>query len=135
MAHRIEAPAVTVPAGTAIATPATFPLVWQDGEVDVIEVEVPPGPVGLVGFAIGQSQQVILPRTAGQWIVADGRRLRFDLEGQPTGGGWFLRAYNVDFYDHTLYLTVHLTEINLVTVAAVPRLDIRQPEMPQVVVE
>lgn len=113
MAERIEAPTVTVVAGTLSTAPASTTFSWQDGKAVRVEITVPPGPSGLVGFAIGHSGTVLIPRTAGQWIVADGVDLDWDLSGYPTGSKWFVRAYNTDIYDHTLYFRWHIDELGL----------------------
>lgn len=112
MAERIESPTVTVPAGTLSTAPLTTALTWQDGRAVRVEVKIPPGPSGLLGFAIGHSGTVLIPRTAGQWIVADDESLDWDLAGYPTGSKWFVRAYNNDIYDHTLYFRWHIDELS-----------------------
>lgn len=121
MAERIEAPAVTVPAGTAIATPQTTNLTWLDGRIVRVEVRVPPGPSGFVGFALGHSNQVIIPRQSGQWVVEEDRTLDWDIENYPTGAKWFVRAYNTGLYDHTLYFRFHIDELGP------PRFTVAQP--------
>lgn len=135
MAQRIEAPIVSVPAGTLSTAPQRTGLSWQDGRVVRIEVKVPPGPSGLVGFALGHSGQVIIPRSAGQWIIADDDTLDWDTDDYPTGNKWFMDAYNTDIYPHSLFLRIHIEEHGTALTSSVPALDIRQPDMPTVVTE
>lgn len=123
MAARVETPSVTVPAGTAIAAPLTTALTWNDGTVERIEVFVPPGPSGLVGFQIVHSGQVVIPFRASNWVITDDEKISWDVEGYPVGGKWAVRAYNVDLYDHTLYFRFLLKELGTpayTTVTPVP---------------
>jgi len=110
MAQRIEAFAVTVPAGTAILTPQTTALAFNRGIVEGLEILVPPGPSGLVGFAVVHSGDVVIPYDRTQWVIADSEVLKWPLQGFPTGSAWSLRAYNLDVYAHTLYIRVLVNE-------------------------
>lgn len=104
MAERIELFDVTIPAGTAIASPQTTALSFNDGVVEQIEITIPPGPSGLVGFRIGHSAQTIIPKSGNGWIIADDQFIKWPLQGFPTGNKWFFRGYNTDVFDHTIYL-------------------------------
>lgn len=110
MAERIEVFEVTVPAGTAISAPQNTSLSFLDGHVTKIEVRIPPGPSGLVGFRFVHSQQVIIPFSGTTWIVADDEKLEWPVEGYPTNDDWSVRAYNTDIYPHTLYIRFLVTE-------------------------
>jgi hypothetical protein len=73
--------------------------------VDWIEVEVPDGPNGQVGFYLASSNQQVIPFRAGAtplWIVSNGRVFHWDLVGQATSGDWQLVAYNTGAFPHTL---------------------------------
>lgn len=110
MAERIEAFDVTIPLGTAVATPQTTALLFDIGVVQRVEILVPPGPSGLVGFQLVHSGQVIIPDNPARFIVADGEVIKWDLEGYPVGRAWALRAYNTDVFDHTIYLRFLVAE-------------------------
>jgi hypothetical protein len=124
VAERIEAPPVTVPAGTAIATPQTTALTWLDGRIVRIEIRVPRGAAGLVGFQIGHSNQVIIPHDPTQWIIGEGETLDWDVDNYPTGAKWFVRAYNTGRYAHTLYFRFHLVELVSARAGTLPPLSI-----------
>lgn len=111
MSERVEAFQCTIPAGTAVASAVSFPLDMDPGVTRRIEVVVPPGPSGYVGFRLRHSGQVIVPWSGTQWIIADGEVLKWELEGYPTGDAWTLLAYNTDIYQHTLYVRWFLDEI------------------------
>lgn len=103
MASRVLPLTCVVPAGTAIATPVPFKLVFQPSNVDRIDVRVPPGPAGLVGFAIQYGGGNFIPEGSGQWIIADDQYITWPLQGAPDGGNWQVSAYNLDVLPHTLY--------------------------------
>lgn len=108
MASEVRNFAVTVPAGTAIAAPLVSALSMPARIVRSVRVRVPPGPAGVVGWALGAAGVRILPWGDGQWIVADNEWIEWPLEGQITSGAWQLVAYNLGIYNHTLYVTFQL---------------------------
>ena len=73
--------------------------------VSQINIKVPPGPRGQVGFAIGNSGMPVIPATIGTWIVTDDEEIQFPLVGYWDSGSWEVFAYNLGNYQHTLYLT------------------------------
>lgn len=134
MAERIETPAVTIAANTAIAAPQTTAFAWNDGIVEHIDVRVPPGPSGLVGFRILHSGQQVIPFRSTDWVIADDETLPWDLQNFPTGNKWSVRAYNLDLYPHTLYFRVLIRELPVPTLGPVTPIPI-VPIMDQVVLE
>lgn len=115
MSARLEVATVTVSAGTAIAAPQSTTLTLRDAIMERIEVRVPPGPSGLVGFALVHSGQQVIPFTDGQWIVTDDESIDWTVENYPTGDKWAVKAYNLDVYPHTLYFRFHLRELGTST--------------------
>lgn len=110
MAERIELFDVTILAGTAIASPQVTALSFNQGIVQQLEIIVPPGPSGLVGFRIRHSAQTVIPRSGSGWIIADNEAIKWPLEGYPVGNKWSIQAYNTDVFDHTLYLRFLIVE-------------------------
>lgn len=102
MAQEIRSFSITIPAGTAIATPQVTQMSMPARNVDEVEVEVPPGPRGEVGFTLGSSGVQVIPIQLGSWIVTDNYTLNWRLEGFWDSGSWELRAYNTGSFDHTL---------------------------------
>lgn len=121
MAARVEGPSATIPAGTTQAAPLAVPLPIGESIVRRLDIIVPPGPSGLVGFYIAQSGAQLIPRTIGQFIVVDDKMLTFDMDGYPTGNKWTLVGYNIDIYNHIIRTIFHVDEV---TKAAVPDLQI-----------
>lgn len=118
MADRIETPAITIPASTLATAPQTTALSLRDAVLERIEVRIPPGPSGLMGFAFLHSGQQVIPFTPGDWIVADDESLDWAVEHFPTGNKWSLRGYNTDVYAHTIYLRLHFRELVAAPVSA-----------------
>lgn len=126
MASRIEQFQCTIAAGTAIATPQTFPLTFNRGIVQKLEITVPPGPSGLVGFQITHSGSVIIPYNSATFIVTDNEHIEWDVENYPTGSAWGLRGYNLDVYAHSIFVRFLIRETGSTIVGQVPILDIQQ---------
>lgn len=95
---------VVVPASTPVASPLIFNLNFPPRIVEQIEVQVPPGPRGEVGFAVGQAGTPIFPYEPGTWVVTDDRTLVWDIVDANTSGAWQLFAYNTGSFNHTLYI-------------------------------
>lgn len=111
MASRVEVFDLTVPAGTAIATPVTLPTSMDDGVVQRLEMRWPPGPSGLVGLRLRHSQQVVIPYSVNAWIISDSEPIYWDLQGYPTGNAWDFLGYNLGVYPHTIQVRFLLDEI------------------------
>lgn len=104
----------TCPAGTAIATPTTTSLAMPPRQVNRIRVRIPPGPNGVMGFAIGSAGEPIIPGVQGTWIVASDEVFTWDLADLINSGAWEVRQYNTGIFDHSIYITyeVQLPDID-----------------------
>lgn len=92
----------TVPAGTAKTAPLTFDASFPPREVVEIEILVPPGPRGEVGFKIAQAGVQVIPAVAGDFIVTDNETIHWPIEGANTSGAWQVIAYNTGAFNHSL---------------------------------
>ena len=99
---------VTVPAGTAKTAPVTTALSMPSRIVDRLEVRIPPGPNGSVGWAFTMGGQRVFPFAKDTWVVADDETIPVPTEGAPDTGAWQLMAYNTGRWDHTLYVRAWL---------------------------
>lgn len=111
MSDRVEYFDATIPAGTPVGSPVTLPMVFDQGNVTQIEVKIPPGPSGNVGFHIQAGGSQYVPRTLGAWIIADDDYLIWPMDNAINSGSWALSGYNTDIYDHTLYVSFHVNEL------------------------
>ena len=102
MAQEIRVFAVSVPAGTLASAPQVTQVTMPARLVRELEILVPPGPRGEVGFTVGAAGVQVLPNQAGTWMVTDNETINWPLENQIESGGWEVRAYNTGNYPHTL---------------------------------
>lgn len=104
MVYEYKQFSVTIPAGTSIASNFTSSLAFDPRIVSQIDIRVPPGPRGEVGFKIGSGGLQIIPVSPGGFIVTDNEDLKFPLVDAITSGSWQLLAYNTGSYAHTLQI-------------------------------
>lgn len=117
MARQVFSFAILIPTGTLKSANFSSPMTFPDREVQEIEIRVPPGPRGEVGFAIGSSGVAILPTNAGAFIVTDDERINWPVEEQHDSGSWTLFGYNTGQFDHTIYVRFLVTMPGSVTQA------------------
>lgn len=102
MAREVRRFGVTIPAGTTKASGFTADLSFPQRVVRRIEIRVPPGPKGEVGFRLGAAGVQVIPSEAGAYVITDDELIPWDLEGLWDSGSWTLFAYNTGRYPHTL---------------------------------
>ena len=103
---------LTIPAGTSKSSPAEFFVPIDNLEIEAIELEVPHGPAGTMGFAIFNSGTAWKPDLPGAWIVWNGKTDTWWLDGQPNAGHWSIRGYNTGAYDHTVYTRWFVSQVH-----------------------
>lgn len=111
MAREIRSFAVTIPANTPIANNFTADLSFPPRIVEEIEVEVPPGPRGEVGFSIGSSGVPIIPFQPGVFIITDNEIIHWPVQDQHDSGSWTFFGYNTGSFPHTLYVRFLLVPV------------------------
>lgn len=114
MAQRVIPLTCTIPANTPSTAPKHFPLVFAAANVERIDVRVPPGPSGTVGFNINHGGGNFIPEGSGNWIIADDQYLQWPLDDAPNNGNWDIVAYNVDVVAHTIYLFFNVSNLAVV---------------------
>lgn len=102
MAQDIPVFRVTVPKGTPVATPQVSNLSMPARRVDRIQVRVPPGPRGEVGFKLGSAGTAVIPADGVTFLVTDDEVIDWPLEGFWDSGSWQLTLYNTGMFPHTL---------------------------------
>lgn len=108
MAQEIREFAVTIPAGTAKATPLVTNISFPERLVTAVSYRVPPGPSGLMGWALTSAGTPVIPIQQKTYIVTDNQSDTWDLEGYLDSGNWQVTGYNTGIYPHTVYLTFQL---------------------------
>lgn len=104
MAAEVYAFACTIPAGTSASAPVTIALPMPERVVQTVEWTVPPGPAGLMGWALGFAGTPVIPTNRGGWIVTDDEQKAWPVSGYPTTGAWQFTGYNTGQQPHTVYL-------------------------------
>lgn len=108
MAQEIREYAVTVPHGTLKTAPFTSNISFPERTVTAVSWRVPPGPSGLMGWALTSAGTPVIPIQPGTYLVTDNQADTWQLEGYLDSGNWQVTAYNTGVYDHTVYLTFQL---------------------------
>lgn len=135
MVSEIRPFAVTIPAGTLQSAPLVAPINFPPRVVTALRWKVPPGPSGLMGWALTVAGNPVIPRQQGAYFVTDNDADTWPLEGFPDQGQWQLTGYNTDIYDHTVYLTFLLDQIStqLAAPALMPNWALSRPAAPALV--
>ncbi len=94
-----------VPAGTPPAAPVTVDVSFPERVVTAVSWRVPPGPSGLMGWALTSAGAPVIPIQQQTYIVTDNQTSTWPLEDFLDSGNWQVTAYNTGLYDHTVYLT------------------------------
>lgn len=102
MAREIRRFSVSIPANTPKSANFTADLSFPSRIVREIDINVPPGPRGEMGFALGAAGTIVIPYNAGQFIVTDNEVIHWPLEGFWDSGSWTLFAYNTGTFAHQL---------------------------------
>jgi hypothetical protein len=111
MATEIRQFTVTVTPANPYSNPLTVDLPLGLRNVNTIEIKVPSGPQGTVGFHLNISGTQVIPYEAGNYIIADNDLLSWDLKDLPQTGAWSVTLYDDGTYDHTLYFRFLLSPI------------------------
>jgi hypothetical protein len=106
---------VLVVHGSTRLAPQTDSLAMPSRFVRWVRIRIPPGPNGLVGFALGAAGVRVIPYNANSWFVGNDEVIALDLDGQISSGAWQLQSYNLGTLDHTLYLSFGLDPVVTVT--------------------
>jgi hypothetical protein len=108
VAQEVRQFAVLVPHGTPLAAPVTTSIIFPARLVTAVSWRVPPGPSGMMGWALTSAGTPVIPIQPKTYIVTDDQAATWDLEGYLDSGNWQVTAYNTGVYDHTVYLTFQL---------------------------
>lgn len=113
MAERVLQSTATIPAGTPFAAPVTVKLPFDGWDIEAIDLEVPPGPTGALGFQLANNGVPWVPRTPGEWLIWDDHWERFTPTNYPAAGGWQVIAWNVGSFAHNVVVRFHVNPIQV----------------------
>jgi hypothetical protein len=112
VAQEVHQFSCTIDPGTTPDSPAVFPLEIAYYDLESLDLEVPPGPNGLVGFYIALSGQEWFPWEQGEWIIWNDRTENWPTNDQSINGTWQLIGYNLGQYEHTVTVRFHVNPID-----------------------
>lgn len=120
MAEQVIRATATIPAGVTADSPDTFEVTLDNWDIVSIDLEVPPGPAGNMGFFLSNNGQPWIPRVVGEYFVWDDHHQSFAVTDYPSGSGWQITGYNTGSYDHIVIVTFHVnpTTIDVPTAVA-----------------
>lgn len=122
MADEIRQNTLDIPAGTTPAAPALVDCTFPPRNVTGIEIVVPPGVNGLVGFRILNSGVAVIPYDSDAWIVTNNEVISWPITSAINSGSWQVEGYNTGTNDHTIYfrwLLDYVTTAETATVSPV----------------
>lgn len=101
----------TVPAGTAIASPAVQVVTLDDKILDSIRFVIPDGHVGLTGVAVKSQGVNIAPYLQGTWLIANNEVVDFPYDALIAENQLQLWGYNLDVFPHTFHMRWVMSDI------------------------
>lgn len=108
MALRVLQYAATIPANTPEDAPHIVTFDLDNWELEALELQVPTGPGGLMGFAVFNNGVQWIPQPAGSWLVWDNVLQSWPFADQPNASGWSVVGWNVGVYEHTVTVRFHV---------------------------
>lgn len=120
MAYRVLQFSVTIPAETPQTAPVTIGLPMDNWDIEQIDLEVPPGPSGLMGFYVSNNGVQWIPQTAGSFLVWDNTKQSWPLSDQPNASGWAITGYNTGVYPHNVIVRMHVNPTSAETPTVTP---------------
>ena len=132
MSAEIHQYTATVPANTPKTALFTYDIPLSNYTIESVDLEVPPGPAGLMGFYLARSGVSWIPYEADEYLVWDDRFDSWTLNDQPTGIGWQVVAYNIDTqFSHDVVVRFHVNPV-VVSLSPSPGITIVTTPLPQV---
>jgi hypothetical protein len=108
VATRVLPFTVTIPAGTPKTAPVTTAIDLDGWTLQRLDLEVPPGPAGLMGFQLYNNGVAYIPYGEDEWLVWDDVKETYYLDDQPNASGWAIVGYNDGTYDHVVTVRAHV---------------------------
>lgn len=104
VANRIESFQVTVAAGVTQANAVTTDISVRDGQLQRIELTVPPGHNGQTGIQILAAEAQMIPFTFGAFLVANNEYFGWDMVGVIDTGSFQAKCFNLGSFPHSFYI-------------------------------
>lgn len=102
-----------IPANTAKSSPVTIKLNTGYWSIESIDLEVPAGPEGLMGFQLWIGGGQWIPYEAGEYVVWDDVADSWSMNDQPPGQQWSVVGYNLDGVNgHQVVVRFHIDPVS-----------------------
>lgn len=108
MAYRVLQFVATIPANTPTSALHTVDLDLDNWVLEQLDLEVPPGPAGLMGFYVANNGVQWIPASAGTFLIWDDVQQSWPFSDQPDASGWSIVGYNTGTYDHSITVRFHV---------------------------
>lgn len=95
---------LALPAGTKTSRPILLDMRMPARVVNTIQVVVPPGCNGVVGFRILNSGLPIIPYDSDGWVITSGETIQWPVDGAITSGAWGAEGFNLGINQHAVYI-------------------------------
>lgn len=102
--HQFQA---VIPANTPKSALFSVDIPLPSEIVQTIDLDVPPGPSGLMGFYLAVSGQQMIPFEVGEFLVWDDREKSWPVEKFPTSATWSIVGYNLGAFPHAVTVRFH----------------------------
>ena len=125
MVDEIHQQTAVIPAGTLKTALATISIDVPPWPIDQIDLEVPPGPNGAMGFYLAVGGVSWIPWETDEFFVWDDRAREYPLQRQPDTNDWSVVGYNLGQFDHSVIVRFHLNTAGQISISS-PTLTIVQ---------
>lgn len=98
----------TIPAATPSSAPVTISLNMPPRIVQRVDWRVPPGNQGTLGWRLTMGKVQVLPHIVQPWVIGEGIRGTWQVEGLPDSGAWEVTGYNTGSHPHAVYVVFHV---------------------------
>lgn len=130
MAYRVFQFSSTIPPDTLPSAPVTVPISLDNWELESLDLEVPPGPHGLMGFYIANNGVPWIPNESGEFLVWDDVIQSWPFADQPNASGWAIVGYNTGVYPHSVTTRWHVNPPTAAQQANLPTLTVVTSDAP-----
>lgn len=103
MANEIRQNTLIIPAGTPISAPVSMDVSFPPRDVSGLQIFVPPGGNGALGFQIQNSGLPVIPYDSDEWIIANNEVITWPMTDYVNSGSWQVAGYNLGTNDHAIY--------------------------------
>lgn len=110
MADRYQYFEFTYPAQNGAAVPVTNDTSFPQGVVQQVDITIPYGADGLIGFQVLSGKSSVIPYNSPLFLLRPGGTWSFPVSNQPASGSWQFSAYNADYLPHTVQVLFYINE-------------------------